>query len=114
MTPEQRSDFEHRIIRRAFEAGVCGCAADPVVCAVADEIGLGESLEYEEWQALFKSLVERGILRKEGAIPADYLALSYEEWGRRIALLSTRPYTTHERTLFAKKIAKALRGKAIT
>ena len=107
MTPDQRAEFERRIIQRAFEAGVCGCDADPVLCAIDEEMGLGESVEYEEWVDIFRSLVARGILREEGAIPADFLALTYEEWGTRIASSIGFPGYVN----IAEMIAKMLRGK---
>lgn len=112
MTPTQRAELERRIIQRAFEAGVCGCDADPVVCDVADAVGLGESVEYDEWVDIFRSLVARGILREEGVIPADFLALSYEEWGRRLA---TEPGIRDcGSSIQGAVFATMLRGKVIT
>ena len=110
MTSEQRSEFERRIVQRAFDAGVCGCLADPVLCEVAADMGVDAEFSYSEWLAMFGSLVERGILRAEGVIPSDHLALSFEEWGKRIANSADAPFAPGMRDGYATWIATVLRG----
>lgn len=119
MTPKQRAEFERRIIQRAFEAGVVGCDVDAVLCNIAEEMKLGDALDYSAWEPVFWSLVERRILREEGVIPADFLALSYEEWGvrlqaRAIELLRIALSGGTEDLPLAAEFATMLRGKVAT
>lgn len=114
MNHEQRAEFERRIIQRAFDASVVGCDVDAVLCAIGDEMDI--AIESSEWETMFWSLVERGILREVGVIPADFLALSYEEWGvrlqaRAIELINKALQHGSEDLPLASEFASMLRGK---
>jgi len=115
MTPNQRAEFERRIIRHAFEAGIEGCGLDAALCDIVDSMKLDNS---HEWYLANVEPILSELSKPGGPLrsmkDADWLALSAEEWARRIALLSTRPHTPHERAKFADKIAKMLRGKVAT
>lgn len=115
MTPDQRAEFERRIIQRAFEAGIQGCDLDTALGDIVYAMGLDVS---DDANARAVSAALDTMSKPGGPLrsmnDADWLALSCEEWGRRIALLSTRPHTPHKRAKSADKIAKTLRGKAAT
>ena len=111
MNSDQRAEFERRIIQRAFEAGIEGCGLDAALCDILEAMGLDSDPRY--LSANIDPVCDE--LSKPGGPlrsmkDADWLALSAEEWGRRIVLdLYGAPSQPNE-----LRIAAMLRGKGTT
>lgn len=109
MTPDQLADFERRLIRKAFEAGILGCDLDHALNDIGD--AMGHDVSYSEYESDLAPLLAR-LSAPDGPLRSmdenDWLALSIEEWGKRIALAILGDVApTQERA-----IADLLRGKS--
>lgn len=107
MTPDQRVEFERRLIEKAFEAGIMGM--DGLTIEPLSVGAPGEEPSYEDFESARDSLIDRGIFRTESTMPGDWIALSFDEWGRRIAA-KIGPSNV-ERSWASSDIASMLRGK---